>query len=478
MVNEYSVYQAEAKMDELEYSIAEKIDSEPDERKWASIAETETEAARGVLLTDDLSPDAKDAIAARFTRWKVKTVGGTKVASFRQTKRKLTESLQAKAINATHAGNMDEVAAVTGRMVSEGLVGEDDAARMNIQASERRKQLDEDARVEGKTESHNRFLSAVEANPWEAREAIDNNFFPDFDEADKARARAEAERAIAARQRDVLQKVRDGIVAGAPDTDEAGIEQWAATARLGAEDVAGLKEFRTKLAESKAAAGPMNRDGVAKLFAKIRAYSGDEKTDPQAAQWGSLVQEAEVLTAGGGKEGDLTRGALMQSIYGRHPFQERKEAEIPDSIERLFIANIEAVAKDGGFGVEAYKVQQKRGLDANGAPVFLPGQFEEVPNPAAAVRRIKVQTQLWDALRADWKANPDKWIDPNYVDEWLYGKDGKSGRLGAIKAGGQVEKMRAQISIPAGPDGSLFPGVPSDIYGDPTPDGMTNIINK
>lgn len=478
MVNERRVYEAEAAMDEMRSTIAARLVNEPDETKWGDIAETEAEAARGVILTDDLSPDARDEIGSRFTRWKAQTVGQTRIESARESRRRLMEVKQAEVIRATYAGNVSGAEENIDNMVSQGLLPADDGERMKIQAREQRKRLDEEERTTVRDDNWNRFTASVEENPWEAREAIDKNFFPDFDEADKARARATADQAISRKQRDVLQQVRDGIIAGAPDTDETGIEQWAATARLGAEDIAGLKEFRTKLAESKAAAGPMDRARVAALFGKIRAYSGDEKTDPQAAQWGALVQEAEVLTAGGGKEGDLTRGALMQSIYGRHPFQERKEAEIPEGIERLFIANIEAVAKDGGFGVEAYKVQQKRGLDAKGAPVFLPGQFEEVPNPAAAVRRIQVQTQLWDALRADYKANPDKWLDPGYLDEWLFGKDGKTGRIGAVKAGGVVEKMRAGGSALPGPDGSLFPGIPSDIYGDPTAEELDNILTK
>ena len=476
MVNEQRVYKAQTLMDEWKWKIAEETAKSEDETKWGDIAETETEAARGVILTDDLSPDARDEIEARFARWKAQTVGSTRVASFNESRRKLTETLQAEVIRATHAGDMGRVKEITSGMVARGLTGADDAARVEIQAGERRKQLDEDARTTAREETRNSFTASVEEDPWAAREAIDKGAFPDFDEVDKARARADADQAIAARQRDSLQKARDGIVAGSPDADDAGIERLGKEARLGAEDIAGLKEFRTKLAKSKAAAGPMDRAKVAALFGKIRAYSGDEKTDPQAAQWGALVQEAEVLTAGGGKEGDLTRGALMQSIYGRHPFQERKEAEIPESIERLFIANIEAVAKDGGFGVEAYKVQQKRGLDAKGAPVFLPGQFEEVPNPAAAVRRIQVQTQLWDALRADYRANPDKWLDPGYLDEWLFGKDGKAGRIGAIKAGGVVEKMRSGGAALPGPDGTLFPGMPTDIYGDPTREGIDNIL--
>lgn len=476
MVNEQRVYKAQTLMDEWKWRIAEETAKSEDETKWGDIAETETEAARGVILTDDLSPDARDEIEARFARWKAQTVGSTRVASFNESRRKLTEVKQAEVIRETYAGNVSGAEQNIDNMVSQGLLPADDGERMKIQARERRKQLDEDARVDGRKDSANRFASVVETNPWEAREAIDNNFFPDFDETDKADARAEADRAIASRQRDVMQKIRDGIISGAPDTDETGIEKWAETARLGAEDIAGLKEFRSQLAKSKAAAGPLDRARVAALFGKIRAYEGDEKTDPQAAQWGALVQEAEVLTAGGGKEGDLTRGALMQSIYGRHPFQERKEAEIPESIERLFIANIEAVAQEGGFGVEAYNVQQKRGLDEKGNPIFLSGQFEKVPNPAAAVRRIKVQTQLWDALRADYKANPDKWQDPGYLDEWLFGKDGKAGRIGAVKAGGVVEKMRAGGSALPGPDGSLFPGIPSDIYGDPTREGIDNIL--
>ena len=478
MINERKVYEAEAAMDELRSKIATEVVQEPDETKWESIAESTAEAARGALLSDDLSPDARDEISSRFVRWKAQTVGQTRIESAKESRKKLVETKNAEVIRATHAGNMDLVRSLTQGMVAQGLIGADDAARMEIQAESRRDELVEKARRDGREETSNRFLQAVEADPWEAKDAVEKGYFPEWDESDKTRARAEAERAINARQRDVIQKVRDGIVAGAPDTDDTGIEKWAKTARLGPEDVAALKEFRKNFAEKKASQAPMDRGKVAALFGKISKYQGDEKTDPQAARWGELVQEAEILTAGGGKEGDLTRGALMQSIYQRHPFQEKKEAEIPDNIERLFIANIEAVAAGGGFGVEAYNVQQKQGLDDKGNPVFLAGQFEKVPNPAAAIRRIKVQNQLYDSLKADWKANPDKWLDPEYMDEWLYGKDGKAGRLGTIKAGAQVQKMRAQ-SNPV-PSGDLFPrGIYSDpVSGDPTPQDFNNTIKQ
>lgn len=475
MINERKVYEAEAAMDELRSKIATEVVQEPDETKWESIAERTAEAARGALLSDDLSPDARDEISSRFVRWKAQTVGQTRIESAKESRKKLVETKNAEVIRATHAGNMDLVRSLTQGMVAQGLIGADDAARMEIQAESRRDELVEKARRNGREETSNRFLQAVEADPWEAKDAVEKGYFPDWDESDKIRARAEAERAINARQRDVIQKVRDGIVAGAPDTDDTGIEKWAETARLGPEDVAALKEFRKNFAEKKASQAPMDRGKVAALFGKITQYQGDEKTDPQAARWGELVQEAEILTAGGGKEGDLTRGALMQSIYQRHPFQEKRDPEVPEGLEENFTATIEAAAADGGFGVRDYRVQKKEGVDASGNPVFT-GEYELVKNPAAAQRRIRVQTELWKALKADMKANPDKWMDPGYLDEWLFGKDGKGGRIGAIKAGGQVEKMRGQSQ--AAPSGALFPtGIYSDpASGDPTIDDVNSIL--
>lgn len=481
MVNERKIYEAEAAMDELRSNIAARLVNEPDELQWESIAESEAEAARGVLLTDDLSPDARDEINSRFVRWKAQTVGQTRIESARESRRKLVSTKQAEVIRATHAGDMDLVRSLTQSMVTQGLIGADDAARMEIQAESRREQLDEEARTDSRRATSDRWSQALDADPWAAQEALTNGYFPDFDGPDILQAKAQAERAIEARQRDVLQKVRDGIVAGAPDTDDAGIDKWAESARLGAEDVAALKEFRKKYAESKSAAGPMDRQGVAKLFGEIRAYTGDEKTDPKAARWGELVQQAEVLTAAGGKEGDLTRGALMQSLYGRHPFREKRQEdpEIPEWVEDNFTTAIDAAAADGGFGVEDYRVQKKRTVDASGNMTFA-NEFELVKNPAAAQRRARVQTELWMALKADVKANPEKWLDPGYMDEWLFGKDGKGGRIGAIKAGGQVMKMRAQTSVapPSTPSGDLFPkGIYSDpVSGDPTIEDINSIL--
>jgi hypothetical protein len=477
MVNERRVYEAEAAMDEMRSTIAARLVNEPDETKWGDIAETEAEAARGVILTDDLSPEARDAIGLQFIRWKSNTVGQTRIQSFRETRKKLVERKQAEVIRATHAGDMERVKGLTQGMVAQGLIGADEAAQTEIQAEGRRKQLDEEVRTTGKKESLNRFTEALDADPWAARDAIDNNFFPDFDEVDKARAKADADQAIAARQRDVIQQVRDGIIAGAPDTDETGIEKWGETARLGAEDVAGLKEFRTKFGLAKLKNEPLDRDAVAQLFGEIAAYDGSDQSDPKAVKWGSLLQRVEVLTAAGGEEGRLAHGALIQSLSNRHPYRSFRGAAdpgLPEGVSERFAAAMDAVAADDGFG-PVERVVQKMVPNASG--VLTASGYEKKPNPDAAYKRVKAQTALKKEIEADAKANPDKWRDLNYLDEWLFGKDGKSGRLGYVKAGGAVEKMRGGGDAPVGPDGSLFPGG-VDTYGDPTPEGVRNIINK
>lgn len=49
---------------------------------------------------------------------------------------------------------------------------------------------------------------------------------------------------------------------------------------------------------------------------------------------------------------------------------------------------------------------------------------------------------------ADYKSNPDKWADPNYIDEWLWGP---KGRLRELSAGAKVEQMRQESRGPASP---------------------------
>lgn len=440
--NRQAVDAASAKLAAASQDISMEIAKEPDHTKWAGIFESQAAKWEGVLLKDQtLSPAARDAITAKFSEWKIRGSSSTLRAAFDSSIRKEAEGLEGGRIMALNAGNYEEAERLTQEQERRGLIGADTAARQRVQAGTARQRKERDDEVK-------RLAEAVEADPWEAKDALEAGHFA-FDAEEKAAAIADVERTIAAQQRKAIQEARDAIIIGAAPDD---IDRMADGYRLGAEDRAALHDFRRKYLEAKASAGPLDREGLAALRGEIESYKGDEKSDPLAAKWGDLVNRAEILTAGGGKEGDLTRGALMQSLYLRHPFQERRKGGPDDEalaeIEAKFTASIEALAADGGFGPLQKAVPNLK-PDAEGKLVQdTEEKFKLAANPEARRKQAYAQASLWRSLMADYKSNPDKWADPNYIDEWLWGP---KGRLRELSAGAKVEQMRQESRGPASP---------------------------
>ena len=148
-VNLYKVAQANAAMVESQAELDGKIAQEKDETKWAGMAEEHYAGVKGTLLTDDLSPVAREQIELSHMRWSAGAVGQIRVASFKESNKKAGEHLLAGYHTAIANKDTPLAEKLAQQLGSGGFVGEDVATGLKIDAANKvkRVQKTEDAEV-------------------------------------------------------------------------------------------------------------------------------------------------------------------------------------------------------------------------------------------------------------------------------------------------------------------------------------------
>ncbi len=454
-------FEAETMMLEARNELSARLAKEPDETKWESVAEKQITSLRERLSKEELSQVAKDAIEMRAKRWEAEMRTNTTLASARESNSRAVGAIQDRLTIAREQQDLPTYTRILKDAVASRYLPKEKEELGMMEFEKRGQQLKKQAYQDIRDVNTERLAASMQADPWQTLQDLKENApgdesrsaaYPDLDAQDRLRAIAEAEQQVRAVQADQLGGeggIRDRIVTG--DLDDKGIDDAVEALRLGAEEAQKLKNFRAQIADQKASNLPLDRKAVGALIGEIEAYQGDDKTDPIGAKWGELVQRAEVLTAAGGKEGDLTRGVLMQKIYQRHPGAERRtDKDMPEGMEKEFNAYLEAYRKDGAFGVPEYRVAPKMVASKDGITAD-PKEFVMEPNPAANARYVASQNRLWQELKSEYKAKPETVLAPGALEGWV--KD----RMKGFKAGAQVEKMRA---APTGPDAVLFPAIP------------------
>lgn len=433
---------------------------------WEPNLRSSLQSTKGSLMANPhLTPQAKAQLVPRIQRF-----GDVSMSQLEVDRRKLTNAQAAAAYDATAERFLLEKnypAAIATKKEKEkaGLAFDFEVAALEREVPKLKAADEREARMKIKQANFDRIAAGLNADPWIVLDELKANSpndparsaaYPDLDPQDRLRAIGEAEQQIRKVQTDLLHGpggLRDQIVSG--KVDDKAIEEGGAALRLGAEEIQNLKDFRVKLADKIASQAPLDRKAVGELIGEIEAYHGDDKSDPIAAQWGELVQSAEILTAGGGKEGDLTRGILTQKLYMRHPSAERRTSkDLPEGMEKEFVSYLEAFRKDGAFGVPEYRSVPKTTATKVGVKTSA-SEFVLEPNPAAAARFVSAQNALWQELKEDYRKKPDAFREPGAVEKWVTQK------MAGHKAGAQVEKLRAAPAI--GPDSGLFPQIPDAV---------------
>lgn len=133
LYNEQKVLEADGMMVTRSAEIANLIASEPDPRKWASIADREAMNSSKLWITDDLSPDARAAIEAKSMLWRNRLVAQTTRAGFEQTMQNVAGEYEKRRIQSVRAGDRDLAIQQVDDMERAGLIDPGRAERLRVE---------------------------------------------------------------------------------------------------------------------------------------------------------------------------------------------------------------------------------------------------------------------------------------------------------------------------------------------------------
>ena len=433
---------AQAKMSSAREQLGIEIAREPDPGKWEAIAQKYAESKPKDWLTKDLSPDARDHVQALSNTWRASVLDHTRILAAKRSITQQGEVLQAQRIRALDSGDLAGEEQARTLLKEFGHIGEDDFARLGIEARESVKRKEEQQRQQRRQQlkdaadqrmlddpiGYANELDQLASKSPEARASL----LPDVDAGDFMAIRSEAQRAKHRAQTDAVQSLRDSIVSGV--ADDAEIDQKARDAQLGAQDVAELKAFRQTVLEKKASAAPIDWVKAGQLSKDIQSFDPDQPDQMAAVkQWGSLMERVETDAVGSDDAGRQTQSALRQRLWQRHPYHDQRKpdpdlGDIAGEFDDIFDVHEQA----GAFGAPAEKFTDAAGMEKSRVPA-------ETAKQSATMRRV-----LKMELKREAAADPEKFNQPGAVDEWI------SKRLKRERAGASARSVVNPILPPAG----------------------------
>jgi hypothetical protein len=104
-INIRKEYEANTSMEMAQDQINADLELEPDETKWAGIAEKHSTALRDSLLKQDLSPDARDAISMKMDSWQRRASLAVTLNSAKRSNDKVKDSGEAMRIRLASRGD-------------------------------------------------------------------------------------------------------------------------------------------------------------------------------------------------------------------------------------------------------------------------------------------------------------------------------------------------------------------------------------
>lgn len=105
-INIRKEYEANTSMDMAQAQINSDLELEPDETKWAGIAEKHSTALRDSLLKQDLSPDARDAISMKMDSWQRRASLAVTLNSAKRSNDKVADAGAAARIQMINKGDL------------------------------------------------------------------------------------------------------------------------------------------------------------------------------------------------------------------------------------------------------------------------------------------------------------------------------------------------------------------------------------
>jgi ribosomal protein S20 len=135
-INIRKEYEANTSMELAQAKINSDLELEPDETKWAGIAEKHSTALRDSLLKQDLSPDARDAISLKVDSWQRRASLAVTLNSAKRSNDKVVDAAMAEVTQLVTSKNYVLARTKLKTMVDSGYVSKQEAARQEARMAE------------------------------------------------------------------------------------------------------------------------------------------------------------------------------------------------------------------------------------------------------------------------------------------------------------------------------------------------------
>jgi hypothetical protein len=132
-INIRKEYEANTSMEMAQDQINADLELEPDETKWAGIAEKHSTALRDSLLKQDLSPDARDAISMKMDSWQRRASLAVTLNSAKRSNDKVVDAAMAEVTQLVTSKNYVLAGTKLKTLVDSGFVSKQEAARQEAQ---------------------------------------------------------------------------------------------------------------------------------------------------------------------------------------------------------------------------------------------------------------------------------------------------------------------------------------------------------
>ena len=380
----------------------------PDPSGWESRwKEKLNDLGSSLSSNESYSERTKGAVALRFERFRGSSLADVSLSGTKQAFGLAASSGKAAVMRAIQDQDAGSFEAEVSRMEQAGYVYPHEAEGMKIQFQKEGERQTREAEQEAFQSDREAFATWLEADPWAALEATDDEYLlGSFDPIQRRAAKAEAEREIQKQQAIGMEAVRSGIITGVTDEKEIAAQGWAL--RLGAEEVEGLKDFRKAVLEKQANAGPQDIEKLVTLEADLRAFDPTGMDKKQAIQeWGKLYERIAIDAAGDDGRGGQTRGALYSLAYQKNPILERRPKTAGGGTLKSQLGDfIRLDEQAGGFG----KIKNDDG---------------EIDR-AAGQRAINEKIEIEKRFEATLEADPKAFEMPGSLGKWYNDVRGKS----------------------------------------------------
>lgn len=417
-VNQRRVLEARSVMEMAEGDLAKALANEKDTSKWEGIAQKHAESIKEMVMTKDLSPDAREAIDLQHIKWTGDVVRNAKVSAANRELQLLGEHHNANFIRAVDAGYFDGARQIVQDWQTSGTLAEDQAVSKLIQINDKQKQaasnnafaaLNDPARrdvegakaiieaapftsdekaaelaridaTHGVNQQRDEFQKLKIEDPAKAKLMLENGYFAKIPPGDRAAMMLEAEQFQAVYASDTFRNVKERIDLGQVKAGEK--FDAPAFAQLTPHMKMELQGYLAKKEQKDALNDPAVYQ---KAFSLVTAYNpADDESGLKKAQLEATIETH-------------FAGSYLETLKSK--LEERAKGVKPDSVP---LADAFSVLDDWAFKDKRFGEFESQKTDNAGRGIFA---------------RKKVESLQADGTLAEVEQLvPEKEIDPKKRD--------------------------------------------------------------